>query len=210
MPRGLSPRQQQILEFIRRYLDEEGIPPTVRDIVRGCGLSSTSVADYNMRILQREGRLRRRPEISRGIELPDRGRGLVRVPLLGTIAAGSPIPVPEADTWQSPPLETVEVPQELVGRTPQVYALRVRGTSMIDALIDDGDIVLLTQAKTAHNGEMVAVWLKAEKEVTLKRFYQEKRRIRLQPANSALAPLWVSPQNVEVQGKVVGVLRRLA
>lgn len=132
------------------------------------------------------------------------------VPLLGTIAAGSPIPVPDADTWQSPPLETVEVPKEMAGRDPGVYALRVKGTSMIDALIDDGDIVLLAPAKSANSGEMVAVWLKAEKEVTLKRLYKEKRRIRLQPANSNLAPLWVSPQNVEVQGKVVAVLRRLS
>ena len=210
MDRRLSPRQQQIREFIARYLDEEGIPPTVRDIVKGCGLSSTSVADYNLRILEREGHLRRRPEISRGIELPGRGRGLVRVPLLGTIAAGSPIPVPDADTWRSPPLETVEVPSELLGRAPEVYALRVRGTSMIDALIDDGDIVLLTPEKSARNGDMVAVWLKEEKEVTLKRLYREKRRIRLQPANSNLAPLWVSARNVEVQGKVVAVLRHLS
>lgn len=210
MARGLSHRQQQIKEFIVRYLDEEGIPPTVRDIVRGCGLSSTSVADYNMRILEREGHLRRRPDISRGIELPGRGRGTVRVPLLGTIAAGSPIPVPDADTWQSPPLETVEVPGELVGRAQEVFALRVKGTSMIDALVDDGDIVLLTPDKGARNGEMVAVWLKAEKEVTLKRLYQDKRRIRLQPANSSLAPMWVSPRDVEVQGRVVAVLRHLS
>ncbi len=210
MARGLSHRQQQIRDFIVRYLDEEGIPPTVRDIVRGCGLSSTSGADYNMRILEREGHLRRRPDISRGIELPGRGRGAVRVPLLGTIAAGSPIPVPDADTWQSPPLETVEVPGELTGRAQEVYALRVKGTSMIDALIDDGDIVLLTPDKGARSGEMVAVWRKAEKEVTLKHLYQEKGRIRLQPANSSLAPMWVSPRDVEVQGRVVAVLRHLS
>ncbi|MDP6347993.1 MAG: transcriptional repressor LexA [Dehalococcoidia bacterium] len=209
MAKELSQRQQQIVEFISHYMDEEGIPPTVRDIVRGCGLSSTSVADYNLRILEREGQLRRRPDISRGIEMPGWGRGVTRVPLLGAIAAGAPIPVPDTDTWQSAPLETVEVPAEMVGRAQGVYALRVKGTSMIDALIDDGDVVLLTLTRTVNNGEMAAVWLKSEKEATLKRFYQEKRRIRLQPANSALSPMWVSPQNVEVQGKVVAVLRRV-
>jgi repressor LexA len=207
--KGLSQRQQQIVEFISHYMDEEGIPPTVRDIVRGCGLSSTSVADYNLRILERESQLRRRPDISRGIEMPGRGKGVSRVPLLGVIAAGAPIPVPDSDAWQSTPLETVEVPAEMVGRAQGVYALWVKGTSMIDALVDDGDIVLLEPARIVKNGEMAAVWLKSEKEATLKRFYQEKRRVRLQPANSTLSPILVSSQNVEVQGKVVGVLRRV-
>lgn len=207
----LSPRQRRILEFIDTFTDEKGYSPSIRDIVNGCGISSTSVVDYNLRILERQHHLRRDPEVSRGIvRLGKVAPGKVTVPVLGQIAAGQPIPVPQADTWSTvQSAEQLELPQDLTKGRSDVYALRVKGTSMIDALINDGDVVLMQAANTADNGEMVAVWLKQEQEVTLKKFYHEGKRIRLQPANSQMQPIYTAPENVEIQGKVVGVMRQL-
>ena len=207
----LSPRQRRILEFIDTFTEEKGYSPSIRDIVNGCAISSTSVVDYNLRILERQHHLRRDPEVSRGIVRLGKGaRGKVTVPVLGQIAAGQPIPVPQADTWTTAQsAEQLELPQDLTKGRSDVYALRVKGTSMIDALINDGDVVLMQAANTADNGEMVAVWLKQEQEVTLKKFYHEGKRIRLQPANSQMKPIYTAPDNVEIQGKVVGVMRQL-
>jgi repressor LexA len=209
----LSDRAQHLLKFIRRFWQERGISPAIRDIVAGCGLSSTSVADYNLNILERQGYIRRHREIARGIELlprPTPGR-LLQVPLIGRIAAGEPIPVPDADTWDSSASsETLEVSQDLTRGRQGVYALKVKGSSMVDALINDGDIVLMQYANVVENGEMAAVWLKEEKEVTLKKVYVEPDRIRLQPANRTMKPLYVAPDNVEVQGRVIAVIRQLA
>ncbi|MFC1906049.1 transcriptional repressor LexA [Chloroflexota bacterium] len=209
--KGLSDKQRRMLDFINEFVDGKGYPPTVRDILKGCEISSTSVVDYNLRVLEREGYLRRDSEVSRGIGIPDRVRNnFVKVPILGTIAAGQPIPVPEADTWDiTVSAETLEVATEMTRGKSGVYALKVRGTSMIDALIDDGDIVLMQQTSVADNSEMVAVWLKNEGETTLKKFYKEPGRVRLQPANVQLGPIYADPENVEVQGRVIGVIRRL-
>jgi repressor LexA len=208
-----------MLAFIGQFIREKGYPPSIREIGKACGISSTSVVKYNLNILQREGHIRRDPEVSRGIELIQ-GREqdhIVRVPLLGQIAAGQPIPVPTEETWATyNPSDMVEVPQELARGRKGLYALRVKGTSMVDALIGDGDLVLMQAAQTAENGEMVAVWLRAERETTLKRFYLEADptsahggRVRLQPANAEMAPIYVDADNVEIQGKVVGVIRRI-
>jgi repressor LexA len=207
----LSTKQKQILAFLRRFREEKDYPPSIRDIVKACGISSTSVVDYNLKILEKEGYIRRDREVSRGIELLDRSlRRMMHVPILGYIAAGEPIPVPSSDTWEMEPLDTVEVSSELVKGRSDVYALRVKGNSMVDALISDGDIVLMQQAATADNGEMVAAWLKSEGETTLKKLFRETNRIRLQPANSQMKPIYASPKNVEVQGKVIGVIRQLS
>ena len=209
----LSPKQQHIIDFLSRFARERSYPPTVRDIVRGCGISSTSVVDYNLDILEREGYIRRHPGISRGIEMAAQSaasRHSLKVPLIGLIAAGEPIPVPDPDTWDIvTPAETLEVTEDLIGGRQRVYALKVKGTSMIDALINDGDIVLMQYVNTVENGEMAAIWLKAEKEVTLKKFYRDRDRIRLQPANSQMKPIYAEPDNVEIQGRVIGVIRRL-
>jgi len=209
--RELSDKQRRILDFMGDFLDEKGYPPTVRDILKGCGISSTSVVDYNLRILGKEGYIRRDSEVSRGIELFGRNRvGTVRVPIVGAIAAGEPFPIPGSDTWDSTASsETLELAREMTRGKEEVYALRVKGTSMIDALINDGDIVLMQQVATAENGEMVAVWLKAEGEATFKKFYREPGRIRLQPANEQMKPIYANPENVEIQGKVIGVIRQV-
>ncbi|MEK7353801.1 MAG: transcriptional repressor LexA [Chloroflexota bacterium] len=209
----LSNRQQHIIDFVSRFDLERSYPPTVRDIVSGCGISSTSVVDYNLDILERQGYIRRHPGISRGIELISQTVARLhslRIPLIGQIAAGEPIPVPHPDVWDIvTPSETLEVTEDLTRGRKGVYALQVKGTSMIDALINDGDIILMQYVNVVENGEMAAVWLKAEKEVTLKKVYRDRQRIRLQPANSQMKPIYVEPDNVEIQGRVIGVIRRL-
>jgi repressor LexA len=211
MAKDLSPKQQSILHFIRQFIEEHDYPPSIRQIQDGCGISSTSVVDYNLKKLEGAGYIRRDREVSRAIELLERGGRrprTVAVPIIGQIAAGQPIPVPTADTWSNLDYdEAIEVTRDMVGGRPNVYGLRVKGTSMIDALVNDGDIVLMEASNTADNGDMVAAWLKREQEATLKRFYQESGRIRLQPANEAMDPIYSDPANVEVQGKVLGSIR---
>ena len=211
--RVLSSKQRHIIEFIRRFLVDRGYPPSIRDMVAGCGISSTSVVDYNLNILEKEGYIRRHPEVSRGIELLDRSvavQSRVQVPIIGQIAAGEPIPVPTPDTWDvTASAETLEVTEDLTQGRDGVYALRVQGSSMVDALINDGDIILMQYVNVVENGEMAAIWLKAEKEATLKKFYGESGRVRLQPANSQMQPIYAEPDNVEVQGRVIAVIRQL-
>ena len=204
---GLNTTREKVYRFIRSFFQEHGYAPTVRDILRGCGISSTAVVQHHLNVLEREGRIRRDPEVFRSIQLTD-PVGTNTVPLLGTIAAGEPIPIPMGETWTTEPLETLRLPEELTqGR--QLYALRVKGLSMMDALIDDGDIVLMEPVDTAENGDMVAVWLKSEQEATLKRFYLEKGKVCLRPANRLMGPVYLDPENVEVQGKVAAVIRKL-
>jgi repressor LexA len=209
--RALSTRQQAIIDFIRRFWLGRGYPPSIRDIVAGCNLSSTSVADYNLKALEKKGYIRRHREVSRGIELPSRSAGRrLQVPVIGQIAAGKPIPVPDNDTWDTTAAaDTIEVTRDLIRGREGVYALKIKGSSMTDALINDGDIVLMQNVNVVENGEMAAVWLKAEREATLKRFYAESGRVRLQPANSQMKAIYVSPDNAEIQGKVIAVIRRL-
>jgi repressor LexA len=210
----LSTKQQKILGFIQRFLTDQAYPPTIRDIVGGCGISSTSVADYNLGILEKEGYIRRHREVSRGIELLLGGSstrpGRMAVPVIGQIAAGEPIPIPASDSWNSvASAETLEVPRDLVQGKENVYALKVKGLSMIDALINDGDLVLMQHTNTVENGEMAAVWLKSEKRATLKKVYASIDRIRLQPANTQMQPFYAEPGDVEIQGKVIAVIRQL-
>ena len=210
-----STRQNKILEFIRQYHAEHRFMPSVRDIQAACGISSTSVVDYNLRILQRDGYVRRADGISRGLELTDdtaapRAPEFASIPLLGNIAAGAPLPVATPDAWQAEDAERVSLPLEMTPHgNGQLFALRVKGQSMIDALIDDGDVVVLRAARTANNGEMVAAWLVAEEETTLKRIYFEGERVRLEPANTQMQPIVVPADNVQVHGKLVAVIRRL-
>ncbi len=211
--KALSSKQQHIIDFTHRFWEDRGYPPTIRDILNGCGISSTSVVDYNLNILEREGYIHRHPEVSRGIELLARSsaRGYrLQVPIIGQIAAGEPIPVPTPDTWDvTASLETLEVTEDLTRGREGIYALKVKGSSMMDALINDGDIVLMQYVNVVENGEMAAIWFKAEKEATLKKFYAEPNRIRLQPANTQMQPIYAEPDNVEIQGRVIAVIRHL-
>ncbi len=206
----LSSKQQQILEFLAEFLDEKDYPPSIRDIQIGCGISSTSVVDYNLRKLEDKGMIRRDREVSRGIEVlgtKKRRSKVIEIPILGSIAAGTPISVPTSDRWASDAEDSVTVTEDMVRGRQDVFALRVKGTSMIEDLIDDGDIVFLEPANRAENGDRVAVWLKDKGEVTLKRFYHEGARVRLQPANSTMEPIYTTPENVEIQGRFISSLR---
>lgn len=213
MPRALSQRQQAILEYIERFLDENGYPPTIREIQHDLNISSTSVVDYNLNVLEQRNLIRRNRNISRGIELVGRRSAeqrVVRIPLVGQIAAGQPLPVLE-EVDPATVNDHIELSVDLIGKQQDgLFALRVKGFSMIDALIGDGDIVVLRRQQTAENGETVAVWLRREQETTLKRFYHEGDRIRLQPANAMMDPIYTTPDNVEIQGKLVTVLRSVS
>src|SRR6476619_5043771 len=210
--KGLSVRQESILRFMRQFIDEHDYPPSIRDIQLGCDISSTSVVDYNLKALERLGYIRRDREVSRAIELLDRGTRrprTVMVPIIGTIAAGQPIPVPASDTWQTIDYDNVfDATEDLTKGKTNVFALKVRGTSMIDALVNDGDIVILEQTASCDDGDMVAAWLKRENEATLKKFYREGDRVRLQPANTTMKPIFTEAANVEIQGNVLATIGR--
>lgn len=215
MRRGQSrERQERILRFLETYTQENGYPPTVREIGSALEIESTSLVTFYLTQLETQGWISRDPAISRGIRLlrsvaspPTAPAGDVfAIPYLGTIVAGAPINV-EALSGE----ETIEINQALFGRDlDKLFALTVKGDSMIDALIHDGDLVVLRQQERVENGEMAAVWLTDREETTLKKVYYEGREVRLQPANPTMAPLYVPADSVRVQGKVVMVIRRLA
>jgi repressor LexA len=215
----LSPRQKQILRFIETFYTTRGYPPTIREIQGQLKPASsgkpvsTSVVDYNLNILEERNHIRRNRHISRGIELvnlPGNGaNNRVAIPVLGQIAAGTPIEVPD-DLVEGEFAENIEISIDLLPqRTDNLFALRVKGKSMIDALVDDGDLVVLRRQETAENGEAVAVWLKEERETTLKLIYREGPRIRLQPANSTMDPIYTRADNVEIKGRLVSVHRTI-
>ena len=211
----LSPRQENILKFSSEFVARNGYPPTIREIGKAVGISSTSVVDYNLDKLEQAGLLTRNRTISRGLRLVEQKVAALAhqlahfsVPIFGTIVASAPMPVPD-DSFSHIPSESIELTRSLVREQDGLFALRVKGNSMIDALVNDGDVVVMKKVADVHNGDMVAVWLKDKNETTLKRFYREKNRVRLQPANATMQPIFVHPANVEVQGKVVMVIRQL-
>jgi repressor LexA len=214
-PDALSNRQKDILTYIEGFVQDNGYPPAIRQIQEQLDISSTSVVAYNLKALENKGLLKRQGKVSRGITIPQTSavnlslRELTQVPLLGVITAGQPLPDPEDTSGGS--AEMIDVPPDIAPteKLKDVYALQVRGHSMIDALIDDGDIVLLRYQETAENGQMVAARLRDENSVTLKKFYKEGTRVRLQPANVTMEPIYTDAANVRIEGRVVGVLRRM-
>jgi repressor LexA len=213
MARDLSERQKKILEFIREFIEENRFPPSIREIGETVGISSTSVVKYNLDALERKGFIQRDAEISRGMrlveDLMDRAADVVRVPLLGRIAAGVPIPIPQSDFATFDPEESIELTRDIVKDERGLFALEVQGDSMIDALINDGDVVLMRHQERVENGELAAVWLPDQEETTLKRFYLEGKRVRLQPENPSMQPMFYPAESVQVMGKVVCVIRQL-
>jgi len=209
----LSDRQREIITFIREFSFEKGYPPTIREIGQRAGISSTSVVNYNLNKLEKDGYLTRDLKVSRGVRLVD-GSGsksqgdLVNIPLAGYIFASTPVMV--GDTPQTAADEVISLTRDIVRDTGDLFALRVKGDSMIDAMVNDGDIVVMKRADRARNGEMVAVWLTDRNETTLKHFYLEGSNVRLQPANPTIQPIMVDSSKVQVQGKVVLVLRQMA
>lgn len=198
----------RILDFMRNFVQQKGYSPTIGEIQRALNISSKSVVKYHLDALEEEGLIDREPKVARGIEVSGAGKRARAVPLLGTIAAGLPIPVPTQETWYMLAEEMVDVPSDMLPSNIRAYALRVQGKSMIDAFVDDGDIVVLEATPSAENGQMVAAWLTDRQEATLKKIYYEPKRIRLQPANENMEPIYVDPDNLLVQGRVISVLRK--
>ncbi len=220
MAKELSERQKRILEFLQKFITENQFPPTIREIGENVGISSTSVVKYNLEALERKQLIERNPDISRGIrlagemadrvfEMAERATELIQIPLLGRIAAGEPIPVPDSDFSPFGYEETIDLTRDIVKDVRGIYALEVQGNSMIDALIHDGDIVLMRHQERVENGELAAVWIRDQEETTLKRFYLDGKRVRLQPENPTMQPMFYPAENVQVMGKVVCVIRQL-
>ncbi len=209
----LSVRQEGIMKFVRKFIGENGFPPSIREIGKAVEISSTSVVNYNLRRLEERGYLSREKEVSRGLRLttnaPDLvpSGGILRIPLAGPIAAGEPIDIGEGVFDEE---DAIELTHDLLPQHDNVYALQVRGDSMIDAMVSDGDIVIVRHQHEARNGDMVAAWLTDRDETTLKYFFIESDHVRLQPANPTMDPIYVDPAVVQIQGKVLMVLRQLS
>lgn len=233
--KDLSDRQIRILGVLDNFQQKYGYPPSIREICDKAHISSTSVVNYYLDQLQEMGYIERDQGVSRGIRLlkkigdspsaaaqtvksasKDFSRAIgemFQIPLMGRIVAGSPIPVPASDFSYYDAESMVDIASSLLPsgeKGGDLFALEVQGDSMIDAMVYDGDIVIMKPASDARNGEMVAVWLKDRDETTLKYFYLEKGQVRLQPANRTMQPIYINdPSSVEVQGKVVMVIRQV-
>jgi repressor LexA len=203
----LTERQRDILQFIRDFHRQQGVAPTHREICDHFGFSSYGTVYKHLSLLQKKGLIRRDWNQKRGVEVVDDpavparqtpAAGVRELPLFGYIAAGRPLDVEVSD-------ETIIVPERLTSRGEN-YVLKVRGDSMVDDGILDGDLVIIVRRERADNGEMVVANVNGE--VTLKRFYHEGERVRLQPANSYMNPIYAQARDVAVQGVVVGLMRR--
>lgn len=217
--KGLGERHQKILDFLSEYQRENKYPPSIREIGEKTGISSTSVVNYYLDQLEKKGMIERDRKISRGVRLAGVNgisADMLRIPVLGPIAAGLPLPEldPNVSFMSDNEANAVDIARSLLPskeKGDNLFALEVKGDSMIDAMINDGDIVVMKPATEARNGEMVAVWLPRDNEATLKYFFKEKDRYRLQPANPTMKPIYVKKSDpLEIKGKVVMVIRRMA
>jgi repressor LexA len=229
---GISDRHRKIMEFLMKFQDENGYSPSIREIGEHIGVASTSLVDYYLRQLEEREYIERDQHISRSIRvlrpinasigetvkrtfnrMTEAVNELLDIPVLGRVVAGEPIPVPGSDVRYFDPESSVAVARSLLNpreNVSELFALEVQGESMIDAMINDGDLVIMKPAKEASNGEMVAVWMDDKDETTLKYFYKENNRIRLQPANPTMKPIFVDdPRHLRIMGKVVLVIRQV-
>ena len=230
---GLSERHRKIMEFLTRFQDAHGYSPSIRQIGDSINVKSTSLVDYYLNQLQTMGYIDREDRISRSIRVVQpvqpgfsiteavsetiRSVGnaladLVQIPIAGRIVASEPIPMPVSDLNYYDAESSVDIARSLLPSkdTSDLFALEVSGDSMVDAMVNDGDIVVMKKAASANNGEMVAVWLDDKDETTLKYFYKEAGRIRLQPANPNMGPIYVQdPKSLRIMGKVVLVIRQV-
>lgn len=207
-PITLYKKQRQILDFISQYIQKSGFSPTLQEIADAMNLSSLATVFEHLQALEKKGVIKRFEGSVRGIEVIDQGFNAslsgIELPLIGYIAAGEPIDAIEN------PIESVMVASDMVSKSKRCYVLQVRGDSMIQDGIFDGDYVVLQSQEIANDGDIV-VALIDETFATLKKFYHEKDgRIRLQPANDKMDPIYVLPQQLKIQGKVTGVIRRFS
>jgi len=215
--KGLGERHQRILDFLFEYQRENRYPPSIREIGNKTGITSTSVVNYYLDQLEKKGMIERDRKISRGVRLSglNSSSDTLRIPILGPIAAGLPLPEldPNVSYMTDNEANAVDIARSLLPakeKGDNLFALEVKGNSMIDAMINDGDIVVIRPASDARNGEMVAVWLPRDNEATLKYFFKEKDRYRLQPANPTMKPIFIKKSEpLEIKGKVVMVIRKM-
>jgi len=231
---GLGKRHEKIMHFLANFQAEKGFSPSIRDIGESIGVKSTSLVDYYLNQLEQMGYIKRDKHISRSICIQKPlGNGnpikervttglkdaaatvneLLSIPILGRIVASQPIPMPASDLPFFDPESSIEIARSLLPareKTAELFALEVQGDSMIDAMVNDGDLVIMRRAQQANNGDMVAVWLDDRDETTLKYFYREPDRIRLQPANPGMEPIYIdNPQHLRIMGKVIMVIRQV-
>ncbi len=206
---------EKVYRVVKAYLDQYGYAPSIREIARQLNCNSTSYIKYYLDKLQEKGLIERGERKSRSIRIkgsqpvPVRPAAGPSIPLLGRIQAGEPIHVPDTDLARFDEESGIEVADWMLPKKRDgLFALEVQGDSMQDAMISDGDIVILQKIAQPVNGMLVAAWLKKESETTLKRYYMEKDRVRLEPANPAYQPIFAAPGNVDVQGQVILVIRK--
>jgi repressor LexA len=214
--RGLTERHQKIIAYLNERLST-GYPPSIREIGEAVGITSTSVVTYYLKQLAEMGKIERDAKFSRAVRLTDPiSRDLLKIPILGPIAAGEPMLVPAPGTTYlgiGNEMDAVDVARSLLPageKSSDLFALKVKGESMIDAMINDGDIIIMKPTIKANNGEMVAIWLPNRDETTLKYFFKEKDHYRLQPANPTMKPIMIDKNEpLEIKGKVVMVIRSI-
>jgi repressor LexA len=231
---GLGDRHRKIMEFLSAFQEQHGYSPSIREIGKCINVESTSLVDYYLEQLGQEGYIERDKRVSRSIRVihpmvtsdgiasrfPQAVREVVRrtsellsIPIWGRIGASLPVPMPAAEGSYFDPDSTVEIARSLLPareKVNELFALEVSGLSMIDAMVNDGDIVIMKRTQNANNGEMVAVWLEDTDETTLKYFFKESGHVRLQPANPTMNPIIIdNPERVRIQGKVVMIVRRV-
>jgi len=230
--KGLGERHRKILDVLERFTDQNGYPPSIREIGKNTSISSTSVVNYYLDQLEEDGYIERDRNVSRGVRLLKNKSGevyeqaqalvekvretvedLLRIPVVGRIVASEPVPMPTSDFSYYDEESMVEVARNMIPQRDKqdLFALEVQGDSMIDAMVNEGDIVIMKPTQQANNGEMVAVWLDENNETTLKYFYKENNRVRLQPANPTMKPIYIdNPASLRIQGKVVMVIRQVS
>jgi len=231
---GLSKRHEKILKFLAEFQDSNGYSPSIREIGESIEVKSTSLVDYYLKQLEEKGYISREQHISRSIcllkgapeskSVMDRVSDGIRqvgtavdellsIPVMGRIVASEPLPMPTSDVGYYDSESSIDIARSLLPakeNTDDLFALEVQGDSMIDAMVNDGDIVIMKRAQQANNGEMVAVWLDDKDQTTLKYFYKETSGIRLQPANPNMQPIYVeNPSSLRIMGKVVMVIRQM-
>jgi repressor LexA len=225
---GLSERHKKILKVLDDFQNNVGYPPSIREIGNRTNIPSTSMVNYYLKQLEEMGYIERDRNVSRGIRLlkpfseagstairnfQDAVKDILQIPVLGRIVASEPVPVPPSDFSYFDPESMVDIASSLLPnheKSNDLFALEVQGNSMIDAMVFDGDIVVMKPIPTAENGELVAVWLNDRDETTLKYFYLEGGRVRLQPANPNMKPIYIEdPSTVKIQGKVIMVIRQV-
>jgi repressor LexA len=227
----LKERHKQVLDVIQAYHEKHGYAPSYREICAQTDITSTSMVNYYLEQLEEMGYIERSENISRSLKIKEAAREKVdqvlgnvkqvvqeisnalTIPIVGRIVASEPVPIPETDFSLFDAESTIDIPETLIPfnvRQENLFALEVAGDSMIDAMVNDGDVIIMKPVKEAQNGEMVAVRLKDQNETTLKHFYKEGNRVRLQPANPTMEPIYVdSAGDIEIQGKVVLVIRQI-